>query len=381
MRILHIVNWYPNAINPHEAPFIQRHVEAMRGRDHCTVWHVETRLHDRWGWITGGGPADRTLILLCPLRRWMVIELLTALLVLWAWITRPRAHRFDVVNFYIAYPLCTHLRLLRAVIRRPFMMMEQWSAYHFNFSSSSRGLDRIRRIFRHRIPVICVSTSLAADIRRFSGVTHLACPVVPNVVLVEHFSTGGRSDRQVQGDLFAISGWKRPKRPEVLVEALAILRDRGRIHRLRIAGDGPELPKTRERVLQLGLASQVEFVGRLDAPAAAREMRAAFALLHCSDYETFSVVCAEALCCGTPVIASNVGGIPSFVNGSNGVLVASTDPETWAKAIEGNWQRLADMDRRSLSATNHAKFSPEAVGDRLHDLFQRRAAGEALSDI
>ena len=378
MRVLHIVNWYPNMQDPHEAPFIHRHVQAMARTCQSEVWHIAVRQHKKFFLTTRGPHADRTLLLNAPLRTWYIIEWITTLLVLWAWMTRKRSLRYDMVNFYIAYPLCTRLRLLRTVIRRPMMMMEQWSGYHFEFGTTSSGLNRARRIFRHGIPVVCVSGSLANDIRRFAGVSDLPCPVVPNVVDLKQF-TCSPDDVHEPDVYFAMAGWRRPKRPEIMIEALALLRSSGVPAHLRLAGDGPEMPAVKALIEKHALHDRVTLLGRLDPASAAMEMRKAFALWHCSDYETFSVVCAEALCCGAPVIASNVGGIPSFVNSSNGVLVPSNDAETWADAVAGARERLAQVDRQALASTAQQRFGAIEVGEQLVTLFEQRMAGSPVA--
>lgn len=375
MRALHIVSWYPNVEDPTQAPFVERHVQAMRRYAEQEVWHIEVRLHRRWGWRSTGPAADRTLILLCPLRTWFIIEWLTTLMVLWAWFTRDRSVRHDVVNFYIAYPLCTRIGLLRRIIRRPLLMMEQWSGYHFELGTAGAPLRRVRRIFRFRIPVICVSESLANDIRRFSGIADHPYAVVPNVVEVGSFSPSDRGPRQDPAVLFAVANWRRPKRPEVMVEAVALLRQRGRNVVLRIGGDGPEMKAVMRRVAELGLGDAVVHAGWMRPDEAAMAMRDAFALVHCSDYETFSVVCAESICCGTPVIASRVGGIPSFINERNGSLIGTNEAAAWADAIDAEWDRIAGLDRARMAAEARARFSPDSVGRRLTELFERRMKG------
>ena len=45
MRALHIVSWYPNVEDPTQAPFVERHVQAMRRYPEQEVWHIEVQLH------------------------------------------------------------------------------------------------------------------------------------------------------------------------------------------------------------------------------------------------------------------------------------------------------------------------------------------------
>jgi glycosyltransferase involved in cell wall biosynthesis len=75
-------------------------------------------------------------------------------------------------------------------------------------------------------------------------------------------------------------------------------------------------------------------VGKLSFAEAACEMQNASYFLHASNYETFSLVCAEALSCGTPVVASAVGGVPEYLNDKNGILVSDNTVESWTNCLK-----------------------------------------------
>lgn len=80
----------------------------------------------------------------------------------------------------------------------------------------------------------------------------------------------------------------------------------------------------------------VRVLGRLAEAEIVREYRkaAALALPSTTDAESFGMVLAEANSCGTPVVASRVGGIPSFVrDGDNGWLVRPGDAEDLAARL------------------------------------------------
>lgn len=362
MHVLHIVGWYPNHLKPFETPFIERHVRALDPLCTNTVWQLDVRQGDRWSLHRRSLKADRTLIISTPMRRWLLVEWMATVLILWAWLTRDRRRRIDVINFHIAYPNCARLGLLRRVMRRPMVITEHWSIYRLGFKSGAKGLDRIRRIFHLGVPLITVSRALADDILTFAGPPHPPVHLVANAVDTRLFSPDG--GRREPGRFFALATWRHPKRPVLLVEAIALLRARGRDARLCIAGGGTELPAVEEAIVRTGMREHVTLIGQATPEAAAEEMRRAHALLHASDYETFSAVCAEALCCGTPVVASHVGGIREYLTPALGIPMSENNPEAWASAIDRDWDRLLALDRSALATSINPLVDAHLVAGR-----------------
>src|SRR5204863_4212602 len=121
------------------------------------------------------------------------------------------------------------------------------------------------------------------------------------------------------------------------------------------------LDALRKRIAELDLTAHVDLLGQLDEQHVAQEMRAAHAMVHASDYETYSAVCAEALCCGTPVIASGVGGIPELVGPGEGQLVATNTAEEWTATWAAAWKELLIADRGSISRTMIQRAGIESV--------------------
>lgn len=91
---------------------------------------------------------------------------------------------------------------------------------------------------------------------------------------------------------------------------------------------------------QLGLAEVVTFMGPQDQDALVNFYNAAQVVVVPSRYESFGMVALEAMACGAPVIASDVGGLSTLVrDGRTGFLVPYGDPAALADAL---WPLLED---------------------------------------
>ena len=106
---------------------------------------------------------------------------------------------------------------------------------------------------------------------------------------------------------------------------------------------------------QIGPCASLRFVPHLKNLAdVAGYFQAADVYLHAAAADTFPRAVLEALACGTPVVGTNVGGIPEQLRSletdkPTGILVAPGDPESMALAIE---KLLTDEPLRQTLAAN-----------------------------
>ncbi|HVM33978.1 MAG TPA: glycosyltransferase [Actinomycetota bacterium] len=125
--------------------------------------------------------------------------------------------------------------------------------------------------------------------------------------------------------------------------------------RLLIAGgpSGPagelELERLRRLARVRGVDSAVSFIGAQPHDRLPNYYRAADAVVVCSHSESFGLVGLEAHACGTPVVATAVGGLSYIVReGESGYLVSQRDPSVFAARLK---QLLSDDElRRRFSA-------------------------------
>ena len=161
-----------------------------------------------------------------------------------------------------------------------------------------------------------------------------------------------------------------------LVQACRLLADRGRGFRCLIIGVGTLMPEIRAQIDQSGLANCVELCGPLPQCQVMRHIQSAAVLAApCivgadGDRDGLPNVIQEALALGTPVVSTDIAGIPEVVrNGDTGLIVPQRDPHALAEAID---RLLTDADLRVFLAGQARKLI-EAEFD-IHETTARRRA-------
>jgi glycosyltransferase involved in cell wall biosynthesis len=138
-----------------------------------------------------------------------------------------------------------------------------------------------------------------------------------------------------------------------LLEAyISLVQSQSQTQQLTLAfvGDGPARSTMQQRVRACGLVERVRFVGKLDHALLPQWFTAAQLLCLPSHNEGVPNVVLEAMACGTPVVATCVGGIPEVVPQFAGVLVAPHDTKTLSAALQTALSTKWDNARISAHA-------------------------------
>lgn len=141
--------------------------------------------------------------------------------------------------------------------------------------------------------------------------------------------------------------------------------------------DGQERQRIERLVTELGLADQTVFAGQISHTLLPLYYTAADVCVIPSHYEPFGLVAIEAMACGTPVIASDVGGLKfTVVPEETGLLVPPQDAEAFAHAIERvlTDEPWAQKLRRQAPMRVQQNFSWSGVAAGLSDLYRRLLA-------
>ena len=111
-------------------------------------------------------------------------------------------------------------------------------------------------------------------------------------------------------------------------------------------------------------------VGEISYAEVARYTQQAHCFILNSIMENSPCVIGEALCCGLPVISTNVGGVSELLSVENSVLIPVNDDELLAAAIENVHKNYAAYDGLAISSKAALKFSYQSVGKKFSDLYE-----------
>ena len=148
-------------------------------------------------------------------------------------------------------------------------------------------------------------------------------------------------------------------------------------YRLTFIGDGPLESKLKNLAKQLGIAGQVEFLGRLPRESVRDEMMKSHCFVLPSSFETFGVVLIEALACGIPLVATKCGGPEDIVNPGNGILVDVGSEDQLAAAMEKIVKTHAHYRPEQLRAEAQSKYGERVFTDRAIAIYQKAIQGRA----
>lgn len=169
-------------------------------------------------------------------------------------------------------------------------------------------------------------------------------------------------------DFVFIGELRQLKGVDVLLAALASLREARPNARLEIVGDGPDMTKFQALALKLGLEGAVRFHGRLPA-------RDGFALGQClvmpSRAESFPYIVLEAGAAQKPMILTNVGGIPEITEGTGMSLLAAEDVLGLSAMMQDFLVQPEAYQRRAglLQARIAQRFTIERMAAQVMDFY------------
>jgi len=160
---------------------------------------------------------------------------------------------------------------------------------------------------------------------------------------------------------------------DTLIEAISLMRQREVVVCLSVIGGSPvpghedyqEMARLHALREKAGLLDLVAFLGKRGQDTLPYYYSAADAIVVPSHYESFGMVALEAMACGTPVVASQVGGLAFLVkDGETGFTVPVDDPVSLAERLT---QLVENQELRELMGSRAVDFARDYDWDNIAD--------------
>jgi N-acetyl-alpha-D-glucosaminyl L-malate synthase BshA len=347
------------------------HALAHRGHE---VHLMSADLPFRWRWATRGLSFERVETPNYPLfREPQYLLALTNTIV-----RASRRHRLELIHAHYAVPHATAAYLAHRILSAeaepaPRMVTTLHGTDITLVGSDPSYADVVAFSIDASDGITAVSESLKQDTMSALGIRR-EIRVIPNFLDCDDYAR--RPDPALRARLcppgacqavvMHVSNFRPVKRVDRVVDIFARLRQTIRA-RLVMIGDGPDRFAAERRVADLRLADDVEFIG--EQQDLVPWLSAADLFLLPSAQESFGLAALEAMSCGVPVVASNVGGLPEVITDT--VTGFVRDPDDLEGMAQCGLRLLTDPDlRRRIAEAATADVRRRFCIDRIVPMYE-----------
>lgn len=385
IKVLYLVRWYPNRYDPMPGLFIQRHAEAAA--KYCDVGVVYTHVVD-----------DKN-----------VIGFETGFEVINGVFTARVYYSNSKTNIPIFSPLVKAARFFRAnnigirkvkselggihiihvhVLTRlgiialwykwfkgvPFVISEHWSRY-LALTGDFNGRFRkwMTRLVVKNASVVTTVTQNLANAMQSHGLKNPDYRVLANVVTGDFLNYPVEKENKMDKTTFIHVSCFEDKSKNIsgLLHVILSLSRKRQDFIFKLVGEGMDFNFLKKYAHEIRLDKKtVGFTGLMEGKDLVGEMASADLMVVFSNYENFPVVINESFVLGVPVIATRVGGIPEFVNESNGRLIDAGDETSLEKLLVDYLDGKLQFDNKKIQSSSRTDFSPGKIGKKLCGIYE-----------
>jgi len=265
-----------------------------------------------------------------------------------------RSAKIDCVDAHFVYPDGLAALLLGKIFGVPVTVSARGTDINL-YPSFKLIRPMIRWTLSQADAVISVSGALKESMVKL-GVNPGKIRVIPNGVDAQRFHLMGREEAKRRLNLLpeisllvSVGALILLKGHLTLIRAFARIAPRYPALQLYILGEGPLRSELDSLVRELDLQDRVRLPGKRPNDELAQWFNAAEVSLLTSSREGWPNVVTESLACGTPVVATRVGGVPEILHSQEFGIVVDQTVDSVADAIERalskKWDRQAISDQ------------------------------------
>lgn len=380
-HILFISSWYPNRTNPTHGIFNRYFVEAAAINSQVSVLHVcsEDSLTNEFefNWKEEQGivtlivyykKISGTTSLISRLKKRQ--RLLRAFDLGYEKL-QQKYGKPDLMQLNVIMPAGIGVKHLSAKHGIPYVINEGWSGYCPE-DGSYKGF--FQKYYTQRIAAGAEAIMPVSDYLKEAMLSHNLIgnyTVVPNVVDIHLFVPKEKEESPITKYVHISTLDDVQKNVSGIIRAFKNVQQINPHTELTIIGENADKEILQKLANDLGLSDQIIFKGRLKIEQIVNEINASDVLVMFSNYETFSLVIAEAFACGKPVITSRAGGLTDFVTPDLGFIVEKKNEEQLADAMLNFALHKKNYDRKHIRDYVLERYSKEKIGEQLNQVYDR----------
>jgi len=374
LKILFLAAWYPSEKIPFGGIFIKEHAKAVSLYNDVTVIAYSDgsrslkKLYEISENIEDGIKTFRIKHKELPGRKWKHFIRWWAAIHLFRKLYK-KDNTPDAIHAHV-YDAGVPAVILGRMHKIQVIITEHWSG--FPRRKPGKFKQRMARFALNRARVILpVSENLIQHIQYY-GIRN-EFQVVPNVVDTNIFYPApigtNRNDKRKR--MLTVASLIPIKGIPYLLEALHRVLQRRQDFFLDIIGDGPNRAEYEKMTTDLGLSAMVKFHGIFSKEKVAEAMRGCDFFVLPSLWENLPVVLLEAMACGKPIIATDVGGVSEAVDNGSGLLLAPKDSRALERAIENMLDNCGEYNPEKIAKRAKDRFSYDTVGSILDKIYRK----------
>jgi glycosyltransferase involved in cell wall biosynthesis len=251
----------------------------------------------------------------------------------------------------------------------PHIISEQWSGYTTGKFAKSSFIKKAtaRLLVGNASALTCVSTFLLKKMKD-NGLKNKNNRVIPNVIenVTQLTPAGNKNGTEI---LLVADLVDEIKNISGVIKAIGALRDSSSVN-LRIVGGGPDEQKLKSLTSELKLNDKISFEGlKTNAEVYEYLQRCDFLVMN-SRFETFSLICAESMSCGKPVVATRCGGPDEFVTKETGILIEPGNENELVSAINYMLNNLQNYNSEAIKKYSQELFSIEIASKSFEEVYK-----------
>ncbi|MBR5958128.1 MAG: glycosyltransferase [Salinivirgaceae bacterium] len=378
MKVLYLSAWYPHRYDAMSGLFVRKHAEAASHFcDVCVLYLMADEHVNQFDIVEQSTNSVREIYVYYPFAKTPVLRQLTKAVgyvrAFWRGfaVVRQKFGLPDVVQANVLTRSGVLAHWLKRKFGIPYIIVEHWSRYlpqNFNYKGCARKI-MTRRCVADAGCVLAVSGKLREAMQGY-GLVNSNFQLIDNVVDDFFFSAEKSKGTKHKFRFLHVSCFdERPKNVKGILRAVKNLSLQRTDFELILVGVGQDWQSAVDYAKELELGDFVRFTGELTPTEVCRYFAESDAFVMFSNYENAPVVISESLATGTPVISTNVGGIPDMVNEQCGILINPGDESALCEKMSWMIDNEVVFDAAEIRKTAQ-RYTYDAVGKRLYDIYQ-----------